>query len=138
VKRAVRVAVIRANPAKSKHLASATCSILGKDVDFVNLRTETYDGTSRVPDATAFGTAAEDAARRDFTINSLFYNVHTDSIEDYTRAGLQHLLRDKLLETPLDASVTFADDPLRVLRAVRFGARYAAHGFTLSAGYAPR
>jgi tRNA nucleotidyltransferase/poly(A) polymerase len=53
----------------------------------VNLRTENYTVDSRVPHI-EIGTAQEDAYRRDLTINSLFYNVNTNQIEDFTGKGL--------------------------------------------------
>ena len=55
----------------------------GQDVDFVHLRTETYNEDSRNP-TTGFGTPLEDALRRDITINALFYNLHTQQVEDLT------------------------------------------------------
>lgn len=96
-------------------------------MDFVNLRTETYDEDSRVPQM-LLGTPQEDALRRDLTINSLFYNIHTKEIEDFTGQGLQDL-QNRIIRTPLPASVTLTDDPLRVLRAIRFACRF---NFTIS------
>jgi hypothetical protein len=69
------------------------------------------------------GTPEEDALRRDITINTLFYNVHTRLIEDHTHLGLSDLAH-KLVRTPLDPLQTFRDDPLRVLRCVRFASRF--------------
>ena len=69
----------------------------------------------------------QDAERRDFTINSLFYNVTSDSIEDFTGRGVEDL-RHRTLRTPLPPRTTFLDDPLRVLRALRFASRF---GFTM-------
>ncbi|MCH91520.1 CCA tRNA nucleotidyltransferase mitochondrial-like, partial [Trifolium medium] len=70
-----------------------------------------------------FGTAEEDAYRRDLTINSLFYNINTDAVEDFTKRGISDLKSGKIV-TPLPPKTTFIDDPLRVLRAIRFGARF--------------
>lgn len=111
---------IAANPEKSKHLETVTTKILGYDVDFVNLRKETYTEDSRNPQM-EFGTAKEDALRRDATVNALFYNLHTDEVEDFT-GGLAHM-EEKLIKTPLDPYQTFVDDPLRVLRLIRFASR---------------
>lgn len=116
---------ILANPEKSKHLETATTKIFGFDVDFVNLRKETYSEDSRNPQM-EFGTAEEDALRRDATINALFYNLHSDRVEDFT-GGLEDL-RAKHIRTPLDPKTTFMDDPLRVLRLIRFASRL---GFTI-------
>jgi tRNA nucleotidyltransferase (CCA-adding enzyme) len=118
---------IAANPEKSKHLETVTTKILGFDVDFVNLRKETYNEHSRNP-RMEFGTALEDAERRDATVNALFYNLHTDKIEDYTE-GLNDM-RSKIMRTPLDPYQTFKDDPLRILRLIRFASRL---GFSIHA-----
>ena len=119
-----RIGVIAANPAQSKHLETATMRIGTIDVDFCNLRgMEVYDGDSRIPNTTAFGTPVQDAMRRDFTLNALFYNLETGKVEDWTQRGLPDLLAGRLV-TPLDPATTFRDDPLRVLRAIRFAVRY--------------
>lgn len=112
--------MIKANPEKSKNLATATCRIFGADVDLVNLRKEIYSDTSRNPEI-EFGTAEEDAARRDATVNALFYNLHTGEVEDFV-GGLPDL-KAGLIRTPLQPLKTFTDDPLRVLRLVRFASR---------------
>ncbi|KHN99281.1 Poly A polymerase, head domain protein [Metarhizium album ARSEF 1941] len=108
------------NPDKSKHLETAVVRILDLDLDLVNLRKETYTEDSRNP-TVQFGTAKEDALRRDATINALFYNIHTDQIEDFT-GGMRDLTA-RVLRTPLSPLETFKDDPLRVLRLVRFASR---------------
>lgn len=108
------------NPEKSKHLEPAMVKIFGLDLDFVNLRKETYVDDSRNP-TVEFGTAEEDALRRDATINALFFHLHRDCIEDFT-GGLDDL-EAGVIRTPLDPLQTFTDDPLRVLRLVRFASR---------------
>uniref|UniRef100_A0ACD5TQX8 Uncharacterized protein n=1 Tax=Avena sativa TaxID=4498 RepID=A0ACD5TQX8_AVESA len=75
-----------------------------------------------------FGMAKQDALRRDLTINSLFYNINTKSVEDLTKRGREDL-KNGLIATPLPAKDIFMDDPLRVLRAIRFAARFS---FTLA------
>lgn len=65
----------------------------------------------------------DDALRRDFTINSLFYNINTGNIEDYTERGLSDI-ENRVIRTPLEPLVTFTDDPLRVLRCFRFKSRF--------------
>ncbi|KKA29118.1 hypothetical protein TD95_005270 [Thielaviopsis punctulata] len=112
--------LIRLNPEKSKNLETATTQLFGVDLDFVNLRKETYASNSRNPEI-EFGTAYEDAMRRDATVNALFYNIHSDCIEDFT-GGLEDL-EAKLIRTPLEPLQTFMDDPLRVLRLIRFSSR---------------
>ncbi|GAV65734.1 PolyA_pol domain-containing protein [Cephalotus follicularis] len=120
------VAVIASNPEQSKHLETARMRLFDMWIDFVNLRCEDYSENSRIP-TMKFGTAKEDALRRDLTINSLFYNINNSSVEDLTGRGISDLKHGKIV-TPLEPRTTFLDDPLRVLRAIRFGARF---GFTL-------
>ncbi|KAM0238974.1 hypothetical protein ACHAP5_008480 [Fusarium lateritium] len=108
------------NPEKSKHLETAMVKMFGLDLDFVNLRKETYTEDSRNPQM-EFGTAEEDARRRDATVNALFYNLHDDCVEDFT-GGLTDM-DAKIIRTPLEPFQTFMDDPLRVLRLVRFASR---------------
>ncbi|XP_029152054.1 tRNA nucleotidyltransferase cca2 isoform X3 [Arachis hypogaea] len=114
---------IKSNPDRSKHLETATMRWLDMQIDFVNLRSEEYIKNSRIPSKQSFGTPEEDACRRDLTINSLFYNIHTDSVEDYTKRGISDLKSGRIV-TPLPPKATFLDDPLRVLRAIRFGVRF--------------
>ncbi|KAG4101540.1 hypothetical protein H8356DRAFT_1034211 [Neocallimastix lanati (nom. inval.)] len=112
---------IESNPEKSRHLETAKGFIFGQWIDFINLRTETYCENSRVPNM-EFGTPEEDAFRRDITINALFYNIHTNQIEDFTGKGIEDM-KNKFIRTPLCPKLTFTDDPLRILRTVRFGSR---------------
>ncbi|KAF1919646.1 hypothetical protein BDU57DRAFT_441068 [Ampelomyces quisqualis] len=112
---------IEANPEKSKNLETATTKVMGIDLDLVNLRKETYNEVSRNPHM-EFGTAEEDALRRDATVNAMFYNLHTCQVEDFTQRGFDDLAA-KIIRTPLDPMQTFKDDPLRVLRLIRFASR---------------
>lgn len=112
---------IEANPEKSKHLETVTTKIFGLDIDLVNLRKETYTDDSRNPQM-EFGSAVEDALRRDATINALFYNLNESRLEDLTERGLEDMQK-KLIRTPLEPYQTFKDDPLRVLRLIRFASR---------------
>lgn len=119
---------IERNPDKSKHLETATTKLYGLDVDFVNLRAEEYaNKDSRIPSTVRFGTPEEDAKRRDATLNALFYNIQQAKVEDYTGTGVQDL-QAGLLRTPLDPLETFTEDPLRVLRLIRFRSVF---GFTI-------
>ncbi|KAM3581107.1 CCA tRNA nucleotidyltransferase, mitochondrial [Umbelopsis sp. WA50703] len=124
------IAKIDSNPDKSKHLETATTKLFDQEIDFVNLRNEIYNEDSRIPAEVTYGSPSEDAYRRDITINTLFYNVHTLEVEDYTqkvvfstRSGLEDLANG-LIRTPLPAFKTFCDDPLRVLRCIRFASRF--------------
>ncbi|KAG7383087.1 CCA tRNA nucleotidyltransferase, mitochondrial [Phytophthora boehmeriae] len=120
------VGVVKANSEKSKHLEVATVTIEGSTVDLVHLRAEQYTNGSRVPEVT-FATPEDDASRRDLTINALFYNLHTRSVEDFTGRGVEDL-RAGVIRTPREPVQTFLDDPLRVLRALRFACEF---GFKL-------
>ena len=116
---------IRANPEKSKHLETVALEVHGQKIDFINLREEKYDPASRIPVmtmATGPDAARKDAERRDLTINSLFYNLNTGQVEDFV-GGLDDL-RTMTLRTPLDPEKTFKDDPLRMLRVLRFHSLY--------------
>ncbi|CAK4681173.1 unnamed protein product [Aphanomyces euteiches] len=117
--------IVKKNAEQSKHLSCAAIKLLGHELDFVHLRNESYsDPTSRIPTLSeTLATPKEDAMRRDITINALFYNLSTRSIEDFTGKGLIDLDRG-VIRTPLAPMETFLDDPLRVLRAVRFAAQY--------------
>ncbi|XP_076893926.1 tRNA nucleotidyltransferase cca2-like [Bidens hawaiensis] len=116
------IGVIQSNPDQSKHLETARMRLFDVWIDFVNLRSEDYAENSRIP-TMQFGSAEQDAYRRDLTINSLFYNINTSEVEDFTSRGLQDLKSGKIV-TPLPPKETFLDDPLRVLRAIRFSARF--------------
>ncbi|XBI77285.1 hypothetical protein VPH35_070435 [Triticum aestivum] len=119
--------VIPCNPDKSKHLETAKTYMFDREIDFVNLRSERYAESSGIP-TMEDATPEEDAHRRDLTINSLFFNINDNIVEDFTKRGIDDLTKG-LIDTPLDAKATFLDDPLRVLRAIRFAARF---NFTLS------
>ncbi|TBU05687.1 tRNA nucleotidyltransferase [Hamiltosporidium tvaerminnensis] len=116
-----RIGKIKENPEQSKHLETAVMKINCIFVDFVCLRSELYMD-SRIPQI-KIGTPKDDALRRDLTINSLFYNLMTQEIEDFTEKGIQDL-KNKIIRTPLCPLITFRDDPLRILRIMRFAARF--------------
>jgi poly(A) polymerase len=96
-------------------------------VELVTARAESYHDTSRKPAKVEPATLYDDALRRDFTVNTLLENLHTGEIVDPLGIGLSDL-QAKLLHTPRDPHETFYEDPLRMLRAVRFTVQL---GFTL-------
>jgi tRNA nucleotidyltransferase/poly(A) polymerase len=121
------IGVVKENPEQSKHIRTASFRFHGLDLDINNLRSETYTEHSRIPEIQFAKHPSEDALRRDFTINALYYNLNTREVEDFTGTGLTDLEKG-IIRTPLPASRTFVDDPLRVLRAIRFATRF---GFRL-------
>ena len=116
-----QVTTVEANTEANKNLESAILPIFGVEIDFAQLRKETYDSESRNPCVEVGVTAEEDARRRDLTINAIFYNVATGELEDYV-GGLHDLENGNAL-TPIDSVKTFLEDPLRILRIIRFAAR---------------
>jgi poly(A) polymerase len=90
----------------------------GLSVEIVTARRESYDPTSRKP-AVETGTLMDDALRRDFTCNTLLLGLHDQEIRDPLGIGLSDL-HAGILRTPRPAEETFRDDPLRMLRAIRF------------------
>lgn len=99
-------------------METAVIKVQNQLIDLVNLRSEEYGEESRVPEI-KIGTPEQDALRRDLTINSMFYNINKGLIEDLTGRGLIDL-KNKMANTPLQPLKTFVDDPLRVLRTIRF------------------
>ncbi|KYQ91040.1 tRNA nucleotidyltransferase [Tieghemostelium lacteum] len=116
-----RIGVIQSNPDQSKHLETATVKVYDMWIDFVNLRSETYTEGSRIP-TIDIGTPLEDALRRDLTINSLFFNINENLIQDYIGTAIKDLQLG-IIRTPLPPLTTFLDDPLRVFRSIRFATR---------------
>ena len=91
------------------------------ELECVQTRKEKYNKDTRNP-ATAYGTIQEDAMRRDLTINALYYNISTDEVCDFTKMGLDDI-KNQIIRTTGDANMIFDDDPLRILRVVRFSTR---------------
>lgn len=88
------------------------------ELEAVHTRKETYRGDSRKPE-TAFGTIEEDCQRRDFTINAIYRNISTGETLDLN-GNSRRDLTDKSIRTCGDPNIIFEEDPLRILRAIRF------------------
>ncbi|MDE5585414.1 MAG: hypothetical protein K2I92_03615, partial [Muribaculaceae bacterium] len=94
-----------------------------EEIEVVQTRAEKYTvKTSRCPEVVN-GSIEEDCFRRDFTVNTLYRNIRTGEILDMTGRGI-HDIREGVIRTPLDPYETFDDDPVRILRCLRFAARF--------------
>jgi len=108
-----------------ERFGTAQIVIDGLDIEFVMTRKEEYDGVTRKP-VVSFGTIEDDVMRRDLTINSLLFNISTSEILDLTGKGLSDI-ENGICRTTNDPDFIFQQDPLRLMRAIRFAARFDFH-----------
>lgn len=92
------------------------------DIEAVMTRGEKYTPGSRKPDV-VYSDLKTDAERRDLTINALYKDLTTGEILDPTGKGIDDI-KNGIIRTPLNPDITFDDDPLRMLRVIRFAVRY--------------
>lgn len=96
--------------------------LTGMDIEAVMPRKEEYTAGSRKPDVSQ-GELKDDVERRDFTVNSLLKDLSSGEILDLTGLGKEDI-KNGIVRTPLNPDKIFTDDPLRMLRAIRFAVKY--------------
>ena len=110
------------NPLVYGLYGTAMFQFMGEKIECVAPRSEKYQNDSRKPVVSSC-TLEDDCFRRDFTVNSLFINISNNELVDYSKNGLNDI-KNKVIRSTSNPDVIFIEDPLRILRAIRFATRF--------------
>ena len=109
------------NPILYGLYGTAMFQFMGEKIECVAPRSEKYKEDSRNPEVSSCS-IVDDCYRRDFTVNSMFINISTNELVDFSDKGLEDL-KNKIIRSTSNPDIIFEQDPLRLLRAIRFACR---------------